>query len=156
MKKAAFILIFVLVFKLGFSQGNAMNFLPILFDTVKVDINHHGKRLEVRDSLLSDTLRIVFRVTIEFQYPLSDTTNLIKVENLKLTSLDVKFLTTKRQYSIDLLKKNKWSVCQRDIWNRYSKIINYWYWNQPYEKMIYKQSYGNKAYFVGVLYGIPR
>lgn len=155
MKETVLLLTFVFIVNLGFSQKKAMNFLPILFDTAKVDIKDKRKRLEIKDTLFSDTVRISFKVTLEFKYPLSDSTKVINVKSVKLVSLDVKSLTTEKQCRIDLLGKNKWSICQREIWNRYSEIFNYWYWNQPYEKMIYRQAYGNKAYFVGVLYAIP-
>ncbi len=155
MKKAAFILILVFSYNIGFSQEKATRFLPILFDTVKVDVKYKRKRLEIKDTHLSDSLRIAFRVKLEFKYPLSDTTKLINIKSVKLIRLDVKFLATKKQYSIDLLEKSKWSRCQGDIWTRYSKIFNYWYWNQPYEKMIDRQAYGNKADFGGVLYAMP-
>jgi hypothetical protein len=140
---------------LGFSQEKVTKFLPILFDTIKVDVKYKRKRLEIKDTHLSDSLRIAFKVILEFKYPLSDTTKLINIKSVKLICLDVKYLTTNKQYSIDLLEKNKWSRCQKNIWNRYSKILNYWYWNQPYKKMIGRQAYGNKAYFGGVLYAMP-
>jgi hypothetical protein len=155
MKGTDLLLILVFVTNWGFSQKKAMTFLPILFDTVKVDIKDKRKRLEIKDTLFSDTVRIGFKVTLEFKYPLNDTTKAINIKSLKLISLDVKSLTTEKQYRIDLLRKNKWFKCKRDIWNRYSEIFNYWYWNQPYEKMIDRQAYGNKVYLGGVLYAIP-
>jgi len=150
-----FLLIFVFNINLGFSQKKAMDFLPVLFDTVIVGLNDMSKRLEIKDTLFSDTVRIGYKITLEFKHPLSDTTNAIYIKSVKLISLDIKSLTTEKQHSIDLLEKNKWSICERNIWNRYSEIFNYWYWNQPYEKMIDRQDYGNKAYFGGVIYAIP-
>lgn len=155
MKETVLLLMLVFATNLGFSQKKAMNFLPILFDTVKVDIKDKRKRLEIKDTLFSDTIRIGFKVSLEFKYPLSDTTKAINIKSVKLISLDVKSLTTEKQYRIDLLGKNKLSSCKREIWNRYSEIFNYWYWNQPYEKMIDREAYGNKAYLGGVLYAIP-
>lgn len=156
MKRNTFILMFVLVSNLGFSQEKSMIFLPVLFDTVKMDIGYNRKRLEIKDTLLSDSFRIGFRVALEFKYPLSDVVKQITIKSVRLICLDIKSMSTKKQYSINLSGKTKWSRCQRDIWNRYSRIFNYWYWHQPYEKMIDRQAYGNKAYFGGVLYAIPR
>jgi len=149
-------LMFVLVSNFGFSQEKSMKPLPVLFDTVKVDINYNRKRLEIKDTLLPDSLIMGFRVVLKFKYPLSDTSKKITIRSVRLICLDVKSLLTKKQYHIDLLGKSKWSRCQRDVWNRYSRIFNYWYWHQPYEKMIDRKAYGNKAYFGGILYVIPR
>ncbi|WP_321333071.1 hypothetical protein [uncultured Bacteroides sp.] len=156
MRTYTFILIFVLVSNSGFSQEKLMKYLPILFDTIKVDAKYNRKRLEIKDTLLSDSLRIGFRVALEFKYSLGNVIKRVTIRSVRLVYLDVQSLSTKKQWSIDLLGKAKWSRYQRDIWNRYSKILNYWYWNQPYEKMIDRKAYGKKAYFGGVLYVVPR
>lgn len=155
MKKSYLILIFVFVSVLGFSQEKATDFLPVLFDTVKRDINYIRKPLYIKDTLLVDSFRIGYRVALEFEYPLRDISKPVNVKSVKLIYLDVKSLTTEKQYRIDLFKE-KGTRSQRELWNRYSIIFDYWYRNQPYEKMIYRQEYGNKAHFVGVLYAIPR
>ncbi len=145
----------VLATNLCFSQKKAMSFIPILFDTSKVSINDKRERIEVKDSLLNDTLKIGFKVMLEFKYPLNDISKPVCINALILKRLDIKSFRTKKQYSIELVRKNKWNRCQRDIWNRYSEIFNYWYKNQPYEKMIYRHEYGDKGYFGGVLYAVP-
>lgn len=155
MKKIYLILILMFAPILGFSQEKAFDFLPVLFDTAKVDVNYVRKRLYIKDTLLVDSFRIGFRVALEFEYPLRDIAKPVTVKSVKLMYLDVKSLTTKKQYRIDL-SKEKGTRSQRKLWNRYSIIFDYLYRNQPYEKMIYRQEYGNKAHFVGVLYAIPR
>lgn len=155
MKKIALIFILVFICNFGFCQKKIMKSIPILFDTVKVDISFKRKRLEIKDTHLSDSLRITFKVALEFKNSLNDTTKLIKIKSVRLAYLDVMSLTTKKQYRIDLLEETKWSRCQKDIWNRYSKILKYWYLNQPYEKMLYREGYGEKNYFGGILYAKP-
>jgi hypothetical protein len=156
MKKNIFILIFVLVTNFGFSQDKSNKFLPVLFDTAKVDIKYKRKRIEIKDALLLDSLKIVYKVALEFKYPLSNIFKPVIISSVKLINLDIKSLTTKKQYSINLFEKNKWSIYYGNIWYRYSKLFNYWYRNQPYNKMIDRESYGNKVYFGGVLYVSPR
>lgn len=142
-------------FKLGLAQEKAIDFIPILFDTVNVDPQFKRKRLEIKDTLLCDSLRIGYKVSLEFEYPLCDTTKDINVRSVKLVSLDVLSLKTGNQYLLDTLLNNDWSEFKKDIWNRYSKIFNHWYRNQPYEKMINRLSYGSKFYIGGVLYAFP-
>lgn len=155
MKKYALILILVLASNCGFSQKKSTRPLPVLFDTVNVDIRYKRKRLEIKDTLFSDSLRIGFKVFIEFKYPLNDTIKKITIKSIRLICLDIKSLSTREEHSIDLYGKTKWSNDQRDIWNRYSRNFNYWYRHQPYEKMIDRKAYGNRAYFGGVLYAMP-
>lgn len=154
MKKVVFLLL-VLVTNLCFSQKKAMSFIPLLFDTSKVNINDKRERIEIKDSLLNDTLKIGFKVMLEFKYPINDTSKPICLNTIVLKCLEIKSFRTKKQYSIEFIRKNKWNRYKRDIWNRYSEILNYWYKNQPYEKMIYRQEYGDKGYFGGVLYAVP-
>lgn len=155
MKKVYLILIFLLAPIWGFSQKKVIDYLPVLFDTARVDVNYIRKRLYIKDTLLLDSFRVGFRVDLEFEYPLRDTSKPVNVKSVKLICLDIKSLTTKKQYRIDLFNE-KGTRPQRKLWNRYSRLFNYWYRNQPYEKMIYRQIYGNKAHFRGVLYAIPR
>lgn len=70
MEKHILMLMFVLVSDFGFSQEKSMKPLPVLFDTVKVDINCNRKRLEIKDTLLPDSLIMGFRVVLKFKYPL--------------------------------------------------------------------------------------
>lgn len=155
MKKTALLLMLVFVTNWGFSQKNAMNFVPVLFDTVQIDIYYKKKRLVIKDSLFPDSVRIGYKVLVDFQYPLSDTTKEIYIKSVKLISLEIKSLTTNKQHRIDRYDEPNWSRCNREIWYRYLEIFNYWYRNQPYEKMIYRESCKNKVYMGGVIYTIP-
>lgn len=154
MKKIYLILTFSFAPIWGFSQEKVIDSLPILFDTVRVDVNYLRKRLYIKDTLLVDSFRIGFRVALEFEYPLRDIAKPVNVKSVKLICLDIRSLTTKKQYRIDLFKE-KGTRSQRKLWNRYSRILNYWYRNQPFEKMIDRLSYGNKVNFVGILYATP-
>lgn len=156
MKKIISILLLIFFFETGYAQEKVTKCIPTLFDTVNVGIQYKRKRLEIKDTFFSDSSRIQFKVALKFKHPLNDTTKLVCIKSVTLLYLEIQSLRTKDQYRIDLLEKNNWSDSQRNIWNRYAKMFKYWYTNQPYEKMIGRQTYGSKAYFGGVLYAMPR
>ncbi|BEG99611.1 hypothetical protein [Bacteroides sedimenti] len=153
-KKGIFSLL--VVFLLGINcqsiaQEKPTNFVPLLFDTVKVGVNYKRERLCIKDTLIQDSLRILFRVALKFEYPLNDISKPVIVKSVELTDLHVKSLTTNKQFCI-YHNERKMSRYQREIWNRYSRMFDYWYRNQPYEKLVYRQEYGDLAYLGGVLY----
>lgn len=156
MKKNILILMLVFVSDFGFSQKRLTRFLPVLFDTVKVDLNYKRKRLEIKDPLLSDSLKFLVKVVVEFKYPLNNITKRIIVKSVRLIDLEAKSLSKKEQGFIDFSERKKLPKCQRNVWNRYSRIFNYWYRHQPYEKMIDRKAYGNKVCFGAVFYVMPR
>jgi hypothetical protein len=155
MKITFIVLIFIFICQLGTSQKKTKRDIPVLFDTVKVAASYKRERLVLKDVYFSDSLRIGFKVILKFKYPLRDTSKMVLIKSIRLLELEIKYLTTGEIDIIHFSNRNNWSIQEKKIWNRYTKTLYYWYSNQPYEKMIDRQTYDNKVVFGGVLYAAP-
>jgi hypothetical protein len=145
------ILVLFLIFYVSIScQKKSETSIPYLIGNKK-----QMNRLIVKDVNLADSLKVVFQVVVKLEYPLRDTSKHINVKKVDILRLSALSLSTKEQI-IDFSYINEnGSDYQKHIWDICLKKFSYWYNNQPYEKLVDRNQWGDKVVLGGTLYLLP-
>ena len=126
------------------------NNTPILFDTIATSINYSRERIKIENKEITDSLKIVFRVILDFE-KLNEYGKPTNLKEIIINNFNVTNLHTSEKFSLDNYEnKENWTKPQNHIWSYYSKLIKYWYENQPYEKVYHKVE--KKSFWGGVLF----
>lgn len=133
------------------SQSKNKN-IPVLFRT---EDSFPKKRITILDNYISDSLKVSFQVMVDFKYPLKDTMKSVIVDSVKIVRMSVISLNKEEQI-IDFSYNNEFGTpYQQYIWRLCASRFDYWYKNQPYDKMTGRNQWENEAVFGGVFYIIP-
>ncbi|MFT4070392.1 MAG: hypothetical protein QM654_00545 [Dysgonamonadaceae bacterium] len=112
-------IIVILCLSMPCTSQNALNekeYIPILTGG-KIE------RIEFFDSNINDSLRVVYKVVVNLEYPLKDTTKIINIQSFDLISLSVINLITKEiiinpSYDNNIgtdYQKYVWSLCYNKL-----------------------------------------
>jgi len=135
------------------SQNNIDNrkCIPFLIN------NQKGEKIYIHDSCIEDTLKIRFRVEVQFENSLIDTIMPIVVKSVNLIEMDIRSLNSPNIIaSLSKLTPIE-SPLQQYIWNLCSAKLSYWYIFQPYNELPYGERIkeGNILYMGGTVWLVP-
>jgi hypothetical protein len=112
-------------------------------------------KIEFLDSNINDSLRVVYKVVINLDYPLKDTTKVINIESFDLISMSVINLTTKEFVINTSYDNNVGTDYQKYVWNLCYNKLKYWYMRQCYKNMIDRLQWDKRVVLGGTLYILP-
>jgi hypothetical protein len=148
------LLIPIMLFSIGlsYSQDNLNQGLctPFLID------NQRGEKIYIHDSCIEDTLKIQFKVVVNFGLS-SDTMKTMVVKSVSLMELTIRSINPDKIISSLFNVVEIKSPWEQYVWDLCYAKLSYWYKYQPYEELPEKEKtrYGDKIYMGGILYLVP-
>lgn len=147
--KGEIIVFFLSLLPMIYAQENNV---PIL---VRTDEPTKNEKIVVYDESLNDSLKIIFNVKVTFKHPLKDMNQCVFVDSVELVRMKVFSLSENKAIIDFAYNKTEGDEYQRKLWNVCAERIEFWYENQPYNKMIDRSIWGKVVGFGGVVYLMP-
>lgn len=131
--------------------------LPYTLDgqTSPILIKDTKQKVVIYDSVLTDSFKVVYRVIVQFKYPLEDINKEIIVKNVRMHPMSIQQLNDTIQHINFKYDYNELSHIQKHIWNVCLSKFNKWYREQPYEEYLYRKMLLRNVTFGGVVYLKP-
>lgn len=128
--------------------------IPILLETDKG--YKPQKNMMIANSEISDTLKIFYKVIVNFEYPLRDTLSVIEVKSIEIRDLRIHKVKNEK-YIFFATYPNEKAMDNNEsfVIELVKSKLRYWFRHQPYKLMLGKEYWGNKVAFTGTLYMIP-
>jgi hypothetical protein len=149
------LLIPILLFSIGLSYSqnnlNQGRCIPFLID------NQRGEKIYIHDSCIEDTLKIQFKVVVNFGYLSSDPEKTMVVKSVNLMEMTIRSLNPQKIISSLSNVVEIESPWEQYVWDLCYAKLSYWYKYQPYGELPEKERtrYGDKIYMGGILYLVP-
>lgn len=146
MKITILIVLFLFVVLSSYTQKN----IPTL-----IGKDYNKEKIIIKDTIVTDSLKVFFQIVVDFKSPLKDTTQCIIIEAVNILRMSVTSLTNNEQVIPFSYDNEKGTFYQKYIWNLCNNKFNNWYKNQSYRMLDNRSKWGNRVVFGGTLYIKP-
>jgi hypothetical protein len=147
--------------KLSKERFNCFNLNTINFksnrECIPYLINNGGEKIFIHDSCIEDTLKILFKVAVQFEHTLLDTSKSNSVESVNVIDITIRSVnSSKIMATLSNVVAIK-SPYEQYIWDLISAKLSFWYKFQPYEGLPKGETIKNddRVYMGGNLYLVP-
>lgn len=145
---------FILLHLNAFSQHSGI--IPVLIPTYanKGMKDMNWKPPTIYDHCVLDSLKVIYKVTVQFRRPFVRLDKENKVDNVSLDEIRISGLKGNVKKTLSYNESNNFTPFQKHIWNICSNKLQEWYKNQPYNEYYYSRDEftGKRIRFMGVLY----